>query len=527
MEEEKAAAYYDELVRKGGNAAKYKQGLGFGTSQTSLPKSEAYGSLSNFVKSSPGRTAALEKEVRLHGIRDKLKKSEDDYSSRKRSPDRDRTRDDDQVEDGDRSRRRRRRRKTPDLQVEDRKREKHSHRSICSEGNDRGTLQKAGSDRKRRSRSRSRRRSVAPEKILVSKKRELQQRISRSPSHGSSGTSSERAKKRSRRSKRDRSTSPRVDSRSKQRRTPEKSSRICRSRSKSKERRIRDRSRSRSRGRDADRSYRRDGSYSPQRSRRGRRSRSPTSHRSFHRNRDSRYGERISDRADSHRTDCNRGRYDDEKRHRSARDRIGRAEEKIPQRDYSKLITNFESMTPAEKVKAKMKLQLSETVVKDKAKGMSDEWERFDFNKDAPLDDDAKQDYFGDGTGARDDTVFLKNTGSTFLSSSNQVTREAQVQSAHDNAIFGPPQGLRIRVSHPEIHPVVERNDHDDESDEQPMIVEEAKVSLKDESPKRSSMGSTPPVSIVVSQQVIAMQQAGSWQERARKMREARGALDL
>lgn len=52
---------------------------------------------------------------------------------------------------------------------------------------------------------------------------------------------------------------------------------------------------------------------------------------------------------------------------------------------------------------------------------MSDEWERFDFSKEAPLDDDAKQDYFGDGTGAGDDTEFLKNTGSTFLSSTNQV----------------------------------------------------------------------------------------------------------
>lgn len=26
---------------------------------------------------------------------------------------------------------------------------------------------------------------------------------------------------------------------------------------------------------------------------------------------------------------------------------------------------------------------------------MEEEWERFDFNKDAPLDDDVKQDYLG------------------------------------------------------------------------------------------------------------------------------------
>jgi hypothetical protein len=34
-------------------------------------------------------------------------------------------------------------------------------------------------------------------------------------------------------------------------------------------------------------------------------------------------------------------------------------------------------------------------VVKDTAKGMTGEWERFDFDKDAPLDDEAKLDYFG------------------------------------------------------------------------------------------------------------------------------------
>ncbi len=118
------------------------------------------------------------------------------------------------------------------------------------------------------------------------------------------------------------------------------------------------------------------------------------------------------------------------------------------------LIYVFCLQTPAEKVKAKMKLQLSETglshtpttnlgvfpkihhqlnaivivpdfmlwvpcwssadeqtisladnapfaclvwlsVVKDTAKGMTGEWERFDFDKDAPLDDEAKLDYFG------------------------------------------------------------------------------------------------------------------------------------
>lgn len=35
------------------------------------------------------------------------------------------------------------------------------------------------------------------------------------------------------------------------------------------------------------------------------------------------------------------------------------------------------------------------SVIKDSSKGVTEEWERFDFNKDAPLDGDAKQDYFG------------------------------------------------------------------------------------------------------------------------------------
>lgn len=36
------------------------------------------------------------------------------------------------------------------------------------------------------------------------------------------------------------------------------------------------------------------------------------------------------------------------------------------------------------------------SVVKDTGKGVEEEWERFDFNKDAPLDGDAQQDYFGE-----------------------------------------------------------------------------------------------------------------------------------
>ncbi|KAG0461585.1 hypothetical protein HPP92_021517 [Vanilla planifolia] len=55
--------------------------------------------------------------------------------------------------------------------------------------------------------------------------------------------------------------------------------------------------------------------------------------------------------------------------------------------DYSLVIEGYSNMTPAERVKAKMKFQLSRTAAKDSTIGMSSGWERFDFNKDAPLDD--------------------------------------------------------------------------------------------------------------------------------------------
>lgn len=101
MEEEKAAAYYEELVRKGGNAARFKQGLGFGgakgsevssSSSSIIPKRDAHASssLSNFVKqASPGRAAAIQTEIRAESIRDKLKKketvpSDDHHDSRRK-----------------------------------------------------------------------------------------------------------------------------------------------------------------------------------------------------------------------------------------------------------------------------------------------------------------------------------------------------------------------------------------------------------------------------------------------------------
>lgn len=82
MEEEKAAAYYDELTRKGGGAARFKQGLGFSSSSSAggtqpLPSGPAPAAslFGNFIRaSSPGVAAEIQKQARLESIQNKLKK---------------------------------------------------------------------------------------------------------------------------------------------------------------------------------------------------------------------------------------------------------------------------------------------------------------------------------------------------------------------------------------------------------------------------------------------------------------------
>jgi len=117
MEEEKAAAYYDELTRKGEGAARFKQGLGFSSSASNddVPKpgsalASSSSFLSKFVKASStpshsdkqpqvNATSApseSEKQAQLQSIHDKLKKkpsSEPRVSSRDRSRRRSRSRD--------------------------------------------------------------------------------------------------------------------------------------------------------------------------------------------------------------------------------------------------------------------------------------------------------------------------------------------------------------------------------------------------------------------------------------------------
>uniref|UniRef100_A0A0E0C6C7 Uncharacterized protein n=1 Tax=Oryza meridionalis TaxID=40149 RepID=A0A0E0C6C7_9ORYZ len=145
-----------------------------------------------------------------------------------------------------------------------------------------------------------------------------------------------------------------------------------RSRSPSRSRRHRSRSRERrrrSRSREREREDRR---ASRRRSRSRSRSRSP-----------SRRSGRSSYSEDRH---GDRRRDDGGGRRGSSKGRGGREGGKV---DYSRLIEGYDRMTPAERVKAKMKLQLSETASKDSTLGNATVgWERFEFNKDAPLDED-------------------------------------------------------------------------------------------------------------------------------------------
>uniref|UniRef100_A0A0R0FAK5 Uncharacterized protein n=1 Tax=Glycine max TaxID=3847 RepID=A0A0R0FAK5_SOYBN len=234
MEEEKAAAYYDELSRKGEGAARFKQGLGFSSSAPNddVPKPSSF--LSKFVKASSTAPSNSEKQAQLQSIHHKLKKKPSSESRVSSS-------------DSDRSRRRSR-------------------------------------DRYRESRRRSR--------------------------------SRERHRHRERGRRRSRSVSPR-----KQRRSEK---------------------------------------------------------------------------------DANdRGKVSETKKRKNA------------EIDYYKLIPGYDRMSSAERVKAKMKLQLSETAAQDSEKGEG--WERFEFNKDAPLDDEEVE-------VAEDDASLVKHIGQSFRFSAVKVS---------------------------------------------------------------------------------------------------------
>ncbi|CAA3015754.1 Hypothetical predicted protein [Olea europaea subsp. europaea] len=374
MEDDKLAAYYDELTQKGGGAARFKQGLGFSSTTpanntvpprgSALPSTSSF--LSSFVKaSSPTASSSFHKQAQLESIQNKLNKApnvkppnQDKNSrsssrrsgSRSRSPDRDKTRD------------------------------RHS---------------------RRRSRSQSR----SP--VRYSRRRSRSSSRSQSPN----GYSRHRHRSRDRRARR---------------------------RSRSREdygSRRKHQSRSRSRERERERSKRRSRSGSP--------------------------GQRME-----------KGRKRGEKKNGVGGG--GRV-------DYTKLIEGYDKMTPAERVKAKMELQLSKTAEKDKTRGMGSGWERFDFNKDAPLDDEEIE-------AVEDDAALVKHLGQSFRFSVVEAKKEEDIKAAHDEAMFG--------ASSLPLHA-----DTDNEEEEDNNTKEE---------------NGSSPVKSLLSNQVLTMQQ-GSWRDRARK----------
>ncbi|KAK4354309.1 hypothetical protein RND71_026503 [Anisodus tanguticus] len=164
--------------------------------------------------------------------------------------------------------------------------------------------------------------------------------------------------------------------------------------------------------------------------------------------------------------------------------------------DYIKLIQGYENMTLAGRVRAKMKLQLSESARKDERKGMDSGWERFYFDKDAPLDDEEIE-------AVEDNGALVNHIGKSFRFSAVEVrptfslchvfitTLEEQIKAAHDEAIFGAPSLLPLPPS----------TETDDEAEEDNGKKDLSKVA---------------PATSLISGHALAMQQ-GSWRDRARR----------
>ncbi|KAM1681886.1 hypothetical protein ACFX1S_039361 [Malus domestica] len=361
MEEEKAAAYYDKLTRRGEGAARFKQGLGFSSANSDSENTPVRGSalaystsssfLSKFVKaSSPKKESELRNQAQIESIQNKLKRKRPDAAEEREEKQPARVSQRDNKHSRKRSRSRSR----------SRSRERHSRRRSRS----RERHRERDRDRERRKRSRS-------------------------------GSDSDGGRRR------------------------------------------RGRSRSRSRSpRDRRKERRRSRSSSPR--------------------------ERVSERTKG----------------KSGKERKGGGA------DYSKLIEGYDKMSAAERVKAKMKLQLAETSEKDAAKGMGSGWERFEFNKDAPLDDEEVE-------AADDDAALVKHIGQSFRFSAVETKREEQLRSAHDEAMFGA-------------------------SDDRPTIVMDSEIEAENDT--KDSKESEPTTTVLLSDTVLAKKQ-GSWRDRIRDKR--------
>ncbi|KAL6524379.1 hypothetical protein OROHE_016050 [Orobanche hederae] len=230
-------------------------------------------------------------------------------------------------------------------------------------------------------------------------------------------------------------------------------------------------------------------------SRRRSRSRSSSRDRYSRRRSRSRSRDRRSRRRSRSREDNLRHKYRSMSRSRERSKRQGSPEERRSEKskkhgevkggtgiDYSKLVQGYNNMTPAERVKAKMKLQLSKTAEKDETIGKGSGWERFNFDKDAPLDDEEIE-------AAEDDAVLVKHIGQSFRFSAFEARREEELKAAHDEAMFG-------GASHP--------------------LPAETNDEAQDDSLGQDKVKSVP-VTSLLSDQVLTMQK-GSWRDRARKL---------
>ncbi|KAM0982533.1 hypothetical protein ACFX2I_015403 [Malus domestica] len=251
-------------------------------------------------------------------------------------------------------------------------------------------------------------------------------------------------------------------------RVSERENRHSRKRSRSRERHSIRRSRSRERYRERDRGRERRRMRSESDSDGGRRRRSRSRSRSPS-PRDRRKERRRS------RSSSPRERGSERSKGKAGKERNGGSA------DHSKLIEGYDKMSAAERVKAKMKLQLAETAEKDTTKGMGSGWERFEFNKDAPLDDE-------DVEVAEDDAALVKHIGQSFRFSAVETKREEQLRSAHDEAMFGA-------------------------SDDRPTIVMDSEIEA--ENNINDSIESEPTTTSLLSEKVLSKKQ-GSWRDRIR-----------
>ncbi|KAF5188125.1 serine/arginine-rich splicing factor [Thalictrum thalictroides] len=136
-----------------------------------------------------------------------------------------------------------------------------------------------------------------------------------------------------------------------------------------------------------------------------------------------------------------------------------------------------------------MKLQLSQTAEKDVDKGMGAGWERFQFNKDAPLDDEEIE-------VAEDDAAVVKKMGQSFRFSAIQAKREEQIKDAHDQAMFGVPIAQPCISTDTEV--IIEGDKTDDHDDRK--------------GTSENGLGAN-----LISDKVLTKQQ-GSWRDQARKL---------